>query len=992
MVPVYCTLRDRQGFVWIGTESGLCRFDGYSYKVFRPTPGKEGGISNSFILCLCEDSKGTLWVGTQDGLNKFVNENESFISYKHNPDDPNSITTNMIYHIIEDKSGALWLGTEGGGLNKFDGEKFTAYFHNPDDSGSLASNYVRYICEDEAGNLWLSVSGRGLDRFDRKTNAFAHYPHVDRNPNSISSNSVISIFYDRKNNLWIGTTEGLNRLQLEGGLVPESPRFIRSFTNPQKYIQYLCQDDAGYLWITYRGGLIILNPENGNYTEHVQDPGNPNKLVGFNFTSIFKDLTGTIWITTGIGVNYHVPMRIRFNHHLEDFQVSAITADRFQNIYAGTGSQGLYRIDNRTGSSTRVLYDEGPAVTRSHNYVGCINSQMNDTFLISMARDLYRYDVNAGTFAKFDGISGKYRTHAIRIDRKGLVWLGTMTGIGVFDKAMRKISALPLNNAYVNDLFEDSNGVVWAGTTSGLYKILVTRFNSAGKDSLSFIETNFINDKNDSASIIGNNVYSIFEDGKGFLWLGTSDGLSRFDKNTGRFKNYTEDLPDNTILRILSDNSGNLWLSRNNGLSKFDPETGTFRNYGEGDGLYIKIFNRGAGYKDEYGRIFFGGKRGLVSFFPDSVKENSHVPPVVITSFKLFNEEAKLPASILQTDEINLSYKDNFFSFEFSALDYANPSKNQYAYLLEGVDKDWVKTAASKREASYTNIDPGEYVFHVKGSNSDGIWNEEGKSIRIIITPPWWGTWWFKGMGILYIVGMLVFVRHRKLSKMRREMRQQAEFTRQLIESQENERKRIAGELHDSLGQNLMLIKNKSILTLRYEGLDEKTRESFKEISELTSSTLADVRAISYNLRPYELDRIGLTKTIEALIERAEKSTSIRFRAELADIDDTFPADTEINIYRIIQECINNVVKHSGAGQAELIIGKDLNSVLIIIRDNGKGFDAAGGAPETEEGGFGLKGMRERVNLLNGSMNMKSNEGGGTIITITLPIPKNLNE
>ena len=375
-------------------------------------------------------------------------------------------------------------------------------------------------------------------------------------------------------------------------------------------------------------------------------------------------------------------------------------------------------------------------------------------------------------------------------------------------------------------------------------------------------------------------------------------------------------------------------------------------------------------------------------FHPDSIKDNEHVPEIVLTEFMMFNktlrpdDNSPLKKNINVADKIELSYYDNSFSFEFAALDYRNPDRNQYAYMMEGFDKNWI-SSGNVRTVSYTNLDPGEYTFHVKGSNNDGVWNETGASVKIIITPPWWQTWWFRGCGIAVIIGLLGYTRQRKLSKIKNELHRQSEFTKQLINTQEAERKRIAGELHDTLGQDLLIIKNKALLGLKGP---LKNPELIADISEISSSSLQEVREISYNLHPYQLEQLGLTKAIESIIERASKSSSIKFRYELDNIDKLFDQETEINLFRMIQESINNILKHSEATEAVISVLKDSKEVSVNVKDNGKGFDVL---MSKSKRGLGLMSLFERAKISGAKVDIDSRPGKGTLINISISIPKN---
>ncbi|MEP7146003.1 MAG: triple tyrosine motif-containing protein, partial [bacterium] len=469
--------------------------------------------------------------------------------------------------------------------------------------------------------------------------------------------------------------------------------------------------------------------------------------------------------------------------------------------------------------------------------------------------------------------------------------------------------------------------------------------------------------------------------------VGTTNGIKRFDiaaKTFKRFNNIKDGGRDD-IIGLMKDSKGNFWSTINKGITMFNLNDKKFTNYGVSDGFQVNTFSiKPNQYKARDGEMFFAGSRGLTSFYPDSIPQNKNIPTIVLTDFRIFNKEVKLDTSITEKKVITISYKENFFSFDFASLDYTNPVKNQHAYKLEGIDKDW-NNVGNVRTANYTDIEPGEYIFRVKGSNNDGVWNEEGASVRLIITPPWYNTIWFKGLGILSLFSGIGFIFITRIKKINKEKKLQEEFTRKLIESQEDERKRVAAELHDSLGQDLLIIKNKVLISLKKADNVKKLKEDLSEISELTSSTINEVREISYNLRPYELDRLGLTKTIQSLIDRAGQATNISFSSDIDNIDNTFAPEIEINIYRIMQECISNIIKHSNATEVLTKIKKSTIDISILISDNGKGIDSGKNDLNPQRKGFGLTGIPERVKLFGGSFNIESGLQKGTKVHIIIP-------
>jgi len=553
-------------------------------------------------------------------------------------------------------------------------------------------------------------------------------------------------------------------------------------------------------------------------------------------------------------------------------------------------------------------------------------------------------------------------------------------------------------------IFEDKIGRIWIGTFGGGLNL----FSSSNEGSF----YKWLSDPDAAQSLSNNNILSICEslsnkddsslepepDGKTVLWIGTANGLNKFsisnsistskgDKIEAEIEHY---LLNKEINSITEDNNGHLWITTNNGLIEFDPLKGILNTYTISDGLQSNEFNPNSVFKTENGEIFIGSINGLNVFHPDSIIHSNYSPPVVVTDFQVFNHpapvgpESLLKSSISTVKEIILPYDQNVFSFQFAALDYNIPEMNQYAYKMEGFDKDWIYSG-TRRFVTYTNLDPGEYVFHVKGTNSDGVWNEKGIQLSVIINPPFWQTWWFRGIVFLFFIGAAAFIYKWRISNLEKEKKSQEEFSKRLIQSQEEERKRIASELHDSLGQNLLIIKNRAVLGLKSEET-EFEKKQLNEISANASSAIDEVRRIAYNLHPYQLERLGLTKAIRSIIENLETSTEINFKLEIDNIDNLLKPEEEINLYRIIQECINNIVKHSESREAVISIIKG-DGITITVNDNGKGFSTES-VIVTSDGrkGFGLKNLQERVKLLKGELIIDSSENKGTKIQINIPL------
>jgi signal transduction histidine kinase len=474
------------------------------------------------------------------------------------------------------------------------------------------------------------------------------------------------------------------------------------------------------------------------------------------------------------------------------------------------------------------------------------------------------------------------------------------------------------------------------------------------------------------------------------LWVGTGRGLNRLDPATGSFRRIPLDgrLDDARIYSMLEDDQGRLWISTPNALVRYHEDEGgaVIRVYETADGLQDGQFIRGSAYQCRHGEMFFGGTAGITSFYPDRVDDNPIVPPVAVVSFRIANKEVTLPTAIEETRTIEVEHEDNVLTFAFAAMEYTAPSKNQFAHRLEGFNADWTY-AGTDRYATYTNLDPGRYTLRAKAANNDGKWGRETTLLTLIVHPPYWGTWWFRtliGLSVLGFVGVLIYRREVHLRILREA---QEDFSKRLIAEQEGERQRIAAELHDGLGQNILIMKNKALLAVQRFRPARGVKKELEGISDLASQTLEDARRISRNLRPYLLDRFGLTEALREMVEAIRGTSPLRWEMEIEPIDHFVPPAQQINVYRVVQEALTNVVRHADATEAVVRIVKEDRQIIIDVRDNGRGMgvDPASGR-STSGGGFGIAGIRERIRALEGTVEYRSASGSGTWLIITIPV------
>ena len=721
---------DRAGVIWIGTrDGGLERYDREldRFTHFQNDPNDPHSLSDNEVLSIYEDRASVLWIGTRGGLDRLDRENETFAHYQHDTEDSHSLSSNAVSSIYEDREGMLWIGTDGGGLDKFDreNERFSHYQHDPNDQNSLINNSVTSISQGLAGALWIGTSG-GLDRFDQESENFTHYLNDLDDHNSLSDNHVTSIYQDRSGRLWIGTQGGgLNRLDSE---LNRFTRYQSDLADPyslsKNWVVTIVEDHEGTLWVgTVAGGVNKLDVARSNFIHHQNDPNNPQSLSSNYVRSFYQDPSGVLWIATDSGIDLFDRVTGVWRHEqydpndpgsLSDDFVTSIFQDRSGVIWIGTYFGGLNRYDRSTGRFIRYQHDPADCYSISSNDVRAMyEDQYGVLWIATRGGGLNRLDRETDHFISYQNDPND--PHSISSEN---LW----------------------------DILEDQSGVLWIGTQDGL-----NRFDRATERF-----TRFQVDPNDPSSLSHNSITSIHQDQLGVIWIGTHSGLNKFDPISENFVHYREvdGLANDVITGILEDEQGNLWLSTNKGLSRFDPRTETFRNYDVTDGLQSNEFNGGAYYKSSNGEMFFGGINGFNAFYPNRIEKNPYIPPVVLTSLSRNGEEVDLDIAIDNAYEVTFEWPDDSFEFEFAALSYVRPERNQYAYKLEGFDEDWIEIG-TKRYGKYTNLPGGTYSLRLKGSNNDGVWNEVGTSIKVTILPPFWSTWWFRVILLLVLVGVV---------------------------------------------------------------------------------------------------------------------------------------------------------------------------------------------------------------------------------------------
>ncbi|HEX5654536.1 MAG TPA: two-component regulator propeller domain-containing protein [Chitinophagaceae bacterium] len=783
---VWAITQDKYGLIWIGTGDGLNRFDGYKVEVFRNERGNKKSLPHNHVRCLFADSGGMLWIGTSNGLAYYDNLSNSFQSFFQSKDE-NSLPANPISVIKEDAFGILWIGT-GDGLCSYDTKKkrFKRFLHD-DHSNSISDNYVRDIEFAPDGSMWIST-GNGLNRLDLSTMRFTSFFHDPKDNTTLSGNILTKMAMDKKGNLWVSVNETilLECFNTKTYRVRHFTHFTEKVSHiPANNSRDIFIDRSGRLWLgTDKAGLYLYLPDKDIFYQYKADILDPNKLRTNTVVGMFQDNSGMIWLATSSGVERFNPDESKFilsrpkpqaSLDLANNSVQAIAEDSSHRLWIGTFN-GIFILDRKTGAYTNYQWRQGDPHSLNNNVVQSLSCDRRGNMWVGTMSGLNLFEPLRQSFRRFntnkDSTRGIFFVHSIIADRKGEVLIGGEGGLAVFDFENDSLRYLFKGNIRV--LFEDRSGMLWIGT-GGAGLIRYNRL--TGK------KERFHNILDDTSGLAANNVTSITQDHKGIIWLGTIAGLCRFNESTGNFTTFSErnGLPNVLVAQLLVDDKDRIWMSTNKGISMLDESRVIFTNYDPADGLQGWEFSGRSAFKTHDGYFCYGGKNGFNMFHPDSLRKNTFIPPIILRRIMIFDQPLKTDRSYADLKSIKLSYKQNFFSFEFAALNYDHPEKNQYACQLIPFDKKEVQMGTN-RVINYTNVPPGNYTLKVRASNNDDLWNEQHFEYALSITPPFWATWWFKTLVVLLLAGsVLGFFRFRE-NRIRKEEARQTAINKQIAE------------------------------------------------------------------------------------------------------------------------------------------------------------------------------------------------------------------
>ena len=1100
-------VEDRQGFLWIATQDGLNRWDGYELEIFKHDPNDEASLADNFVVRLWEDSRGSFWVfhGGGRALTILDPRNRSFRRLVHDPGDPDSLSGEARFinpnTVFEDERGRIWLGTIGGGIEVVDREtwKVAHLRHVADDPASLAHDEVNRFLVARDGTLWIATDA-GLQRRRPPTPSgqerFDTFRHDPEDPESLPEGEVIGMLEEPGAGIWIGTTQGLALLDPVAGTSDhflrgeEYPRLAEGDGAGDPFAFPMLVDRRGWLWVATRAGASALEPPaagepgseeqaSGRTIRHYRpDPADPTSLSGRFVQDSHEDATGDLWLATNRGLSRYNPERDAFDVFLHDpadprslgddivsriyegrsgilwigtfsggvssfsrskhkfphvtrepsgladDTVFSIMVDRRGTLWVGTQQGGLHRYsEDRRRVIERYHRNPGDPRDLGSDYAQTLLEDSADRFwvgtggggLVLLDRDRgrverrYIHDPEDESSISSDGVTALYE------DSEGTFWAATANGVDILDRATGRFERLEhdpenpdksLPPSRIRWFHEDSEKRFWLGTGNGLCRL----------DRQSREVSCHRHDPMDPTSLSHDNLMDLWEAEDRTFWIATyGGGLNHFDPETGVATHFTarDGLPNDSLYSVLPDDEGHLWLASNGGLSRFDPRTREIVSFTTDDGLQSNEFNDRAFFASADGELFFGGIYGFNHFQPQEIEASSYVPPVVLTRFRTLGRGARSVESLDQIDEVRVSFRDLVFSFEFAALDYSSPERNRYAYRLEGFDQDWIETDG-RRFASYTNLDGGTYTFRVKGTSSDGVWNEEGASIGVVVVPPPWKTWWAYGTYLLMAgSGVLGYVRFKTVAQRREVERHRLEARRlkQLDRMKDEFLANTSHELRTPL--NGIIGISESLLDGAGGDLPEATRDNLvmvassgRRLSHLVDDILdfSKLRKHEIVLRRHpvalrELVEITLTLS-RPLLGRRDLELRNEVGSEVPRVD----AD-EDRLQQILHNLVGNAIKFTQSGHiavsARTVQGPDATECLeVAVEDTGVGippekldrifesFQQADASSAREFGGtgLGLTITRQLVELHGGTIGVTSTPAVGSRFFFTLPV------
>ena len=1030
--------QDSRGFIWFGTRDGLNRFDGYQMVVYRYSARDSTSISDNFIRCIYEDRDQTLWIGTSNGLNRYDRQKNRFLRYKHLPSNSQSLSNNSVTSIYQEGRHNIWIGTYGGGLDLLQPTtgQFVHFRHGA--PGSLSDDRVNCLYEDPGGQFWVGTEN-GLNLFDRSTRRFSTQA-LRNTPEKKSAEVIRVISSDGPQRLWIGTEDD--------GLFFLDPvrKNVRHFLHAEKdpaslgsnLVRTILPDSDHHLWIgTINGGLNLFDPATAAFSHYQNEPDNPAGLSQRTISALFEDNQHNLWVGTHRGgINLYTPSWQKFGLHrqipgsnsISYNDVKCFFEDSQGIIWIGTDGGGLNRFDPTGGGFRHYRYNPFDVHSLSSNEVlNVMEDSEGNLWVSTWGGGLNLLDRNTGTCTRFTqdprnpySISSNYVQQVFEDDRKNL-WVATYYGgLNLLDRKTKRFTRAESDEKHLTHFMgsnvisvcQDGHGNLWFGTDDGglnCYERSTSRFEHYFTDEEKMPDLRVL-----------------FVDSRQRLWAGQA-GLFLFNDSLKRFSPYTSKggLATEFIKGICEDREGNFWISTSNGLTRFNPNTFTLKKYNTADGLQGLEFEANAYMQTRKGRLFFGGVNGFNTFYPEDIKLNRFIPPVYVTDFQILNKKvttsdkgSPLRYDISATKEIALSYRQSTFSLGFAALNYVTAENNQYAYRMRGLDSNW-NYVGNEHRAFYTNLAPGLYHFDVKAANNDGVWNEKGVTIRILVTPPFWATWWFRTLAVMAIASavfiLLYFKRRVEIQQI--EEKKLEEMHRMQLQFFTNISHEFRTPLSLILGPLEKLQKEVSpSLQHHIRTVHRNARRLTGLINELMDFRKVEEGALKLKVMPGNLSLF--LHEIAAEFKDVAEEKQLRFSVQVAAGVASAWFDRQV-LEKIMINLISNSCKYTAPGGAvtveaftapqqgkpafenELVIRNTYQArqyVYIRIADNGIGisgesiqhlFERYYKITESHLGsGIGLAFVKSLTILHKGNIHVSSERYKGTEIIIGLPVLK----
>ena len=1040
---VNCIFQDSKGFIWIGTQNGLNRFNGYNFEIFTYNPGDTNSISNNWIYGIAEDKQGNLWIGTKGGLNKFHAREKRFEKIRYSIPFPLEVT-DYIYDVKCSREGMILVNTAPV-LTILDPvtSRINHFLSSLPYDGGVNDNSLPLL-EDRQGNIWMG-STRGLSCFDPRNRQVKVFQHDPADPGSISGNHITALYEEASGNFWVGTSDGLNlRTANDRDFIHYTTFSNDGSTLSDNFIRAIIADRNQVLWVaTEGGGLNRITMTSGRNYQFERFTSQKNGLRHDIILSLAVDRSENLWIGTLSGISKADLKKKKFNLYrksdspgsidLAGNVIASLYKDDGGIVWVGNWGEGLNLFDRKTGKVEHYNSRASGQYKIPNDYVHAIFEDGDKDIWIGTRDGLLVFHKQSRTFIRpekaFPGL-GILNLEGLRIymmiqDRNRNYWIATQDGLFRMSKGKREPERYSIDQPegkkvsanLVYALLEDSKGWIWIGTVDGL---------DVYKPSTGMI-THYRKSEGAGSSLSDNFITSLCEDKNGDVWIGTNTYVNRYVRKNGHFSYYSQEqgLPGNIIYSILRDGNNKLWFATGNGLCIFDETTETFRTYTVEEGLQSPEFNLRASFLASDGEVFFGGMNGFNSFYPPELTDNPNIPPIAFTAAYKMVKGNRLAIDLEKKSGIILKHNEYSFMVEFAALEFTNPSKNRYAYKLEGIDDEWIDIG-NRNFVAFSNLPPGDYVLRVKGSNNDGLWNETGASLVISIRPPWYRS---PAAYVLYLILAIflvfLYVRLRERKHIRdRKLLEEKVYERTLqIEAQKAEileKNKELNDLNSSKDKFFSIIAHdlrnpfnaitgltEVLLMGTHEGNAEKTRSTLEHIHgssqqahELLENLLLWARSHTRTIA-FQPESLNLRSMVEETIDLVgvlATRKNISIKTEFGDCSG-ISGDRNM-IHTVIRNLLTNALKFtSHGGEVRLILKSTDGHCSLEVRDSGVGIPPdrlkdifsidtshkTKGTDREPGTGLGLILCKEFVEGHGGRIVVASEQGKGSTFTVILP-------